>query len=72
MRKVIVFFNGCAPYLLEAGLHLPSIRLEHPDGHLVDLPILNAPFVNKCGECAYAADRDVARAEIKKAYEDLV
>ncbi|BEO08455.1 TPA: hypothetical protein ACHQNL_001392 [Serratia marcescens] len=71
MRKVIVFFNGDAPYLIQVGVHLPSLRLEYPDGKRTDLPIRKALINGERGEYAYASDREVEFDEIRDAFEKL-
>lgn len=71
MRKVIVFFNGDAPYLIQVGVHLPSLRLEYPDGQRTDLPIRKALINGERGEYAYASDREVEFDEIRDTFEKL-
>ncbi|MGP2837064.1 hypothetical protein ACTVJ2_02615 [Serratia nevei] len=71
MRKVIVFFNSDAPYLINVGVHLASLRLAYHDDQHADLPIRNALINSEHGECAYVSDREVEFAEIKEAFEKL-
>ena len=73
MRKLIVFFNGNAPYLVEVGEHLDSLRLEYPDMTKVDLPIQSCvyPGKNIMEECFFVSDRQLAEAEIIQINETL-
>lgn len=71
MRKIIVFFNDGAPYLVKVGEHLASLRLEYPDETRVDLPIRKA-LIAAHDECAFVSDRDVSMEEIREALGALV
>ncbi|MBE0153409.1 hypothetical protein [Serratia sp. PL7] len=69
MRKVIVFFNGEPPYLLEVSKGLPTLRLSYPDGQMKDLQISRLAGVDTY---AFATDRDVEPHEVREAAESLI
>ncbi|CAI2035790.1 Uncharacterised protein [Serratia fonticola] len=69
MRKVIVFFDGAAPYLIEMGEHLAALRLEYPNGERADLQIF---WLADTEDYAFAADRNVDADEVRQAAAVLI
>ncbi|SFF35832.1 hypothetical protein SAMN05216563_1277 [Phytobacter palmae] len=71
MRKLIVFFNGGAPYSVEVGEHLNSLRLAYPDQTEIDLPIRSCVYPGKyiMEEHFYVSDRDVTDTDIINAID---
>ncbi len=74
MRKLIVFFNGNAPYLDAVGEHLDSLRLVYPDQTQVDLPIQSHMYPGRdiMEECFFVSDRDVTSRDIHHAIDTLL
>lgn len=74
MRKLIVFFNGNDPYIIEVGEHLDTLRLEYPDKTKVDLQIMSYRYPGEAvvEECYYVSDRHLNQREIVQAKENLL
>lgn len=74
MRKLIVYFNGIDPYVIEVGEHLDTLRLEYPDKTKVDLQIMSYryPGEDVIEECFYVTDRHLNQREIVQAKENLL
>lgn len=74
MRKLIVFFNGNAPYVVEVGEHLDSLRLKYPDHTEADLPIQSHIYPGRdiMEECFFVSDREVNGRDVHQAIEDLL
>ena len=74
MRKLIVFFNGNAPYLVEVGEHLDSLPLVYPDQTHVDLPLQFLMYAGRdiMEECFFVSDRDVIGRDIQRAIDTLL
>ncbi|MEB5888769.1 MULTISPECIES: hypothetical protein [Enterobacter] len=74
MRKLIVFFNGIDPYVIEVGEHLDTLRLEYPDKTKVDLQIMSYryPGEDVIEVCFYVTDRHLNQREIVQAKENLL
>lgn len=73
MRKLIVFFNGNDPYLIEVGEDLDSLHLEYPDTTNINLQIMSFLYPGRdiIEECFFASDRQLNEREIIQAREML-
>lgn len=74
VRKFIVFFNGNAPYLVEVGEHLDSLRLEYPDQTQVNLPIQSHMYPGRdiMEVCFFVSDRNVTDRDIHHAIDTFL